>query len=128
MTRFLSYCAEGFVTGLTAQLDWIYDRQFQLTWHEYVGEKVTGRDPDVRERRMLIAEALFRREPVPKNGISHLTTRLAELYAVCGVKTMARDLRELVDSGLLRATPTGFVADTDALLSLLPLVVPPAGI
>ncbi len=36
VTRFLMYCATGFVEGLTEQLRSIYDRQFRLTWQEYV--------------------------------------------------------------------------------------------
>ncbi len=73
VTRFLSYCASGFVEGLGEQLTWIYDRQFRLTWHEYVGSQVTGRDPDMRERRALIAEALLFHEPVAKKDIPLLT-------------------------------------------------------
>jgi Fic family protein len=124
ITRFLNYCADGFVSGLTTQLSWVYERQFRLTWQEHVRANVTGRDPDVRERRTLIAEALFNKGAVPKKRIGYLSTRLAELYAVCGDKTVSRDLRELVNIGLLRESDGGYIADTNALLSLLPLAVP----
>jgi|CXWL01.1.fsa_nt_gi Fic family protein len=127
VTRFLSYCSSGFVEGLGEQLRWIYDRQFRLTWHEYVGSQVTGRDPDMRERRALIAEVLLFREPVAKKDIPRLTPELAEIYAASGPKTLARDLNELVSIGLLRAVDGRYQADSDALMSLLPLSVSPDG-
>lgn len=127
VTRFLSYCASGFVEGLGEQLRWIYDRQFRLTWHEYVGSQVTGRDPDMRERRALIAEVLAFREPVAKKDIPRLTPELAQIYATSGPKTLARDLNELVSIGLLRLVDSGYQAHSEALISLLPLTVPPDG-
>ena len=125
VTRFLSYCALGFVEGLGEQLRWIYDRQFRLTWHEYVGSQVTGRDPDMRKRRALIAEVLLFREPVAKKDIPRLTPELAQIYAASGPKTLARDLNELASIGLLRAVDGLYQADSEALMSLLPLTVPP---
>lgn len=125
VTRFLTYCSNGFVDGLTEQLRWIYDRQFRLTWLEYVNSLVTGRDPDMRERRALIAEVLLFREPVLKKDIQRLTPRLAEIYAASGPKTLTRDLNELVSLGLLHVTDGQYQADADVLMSLLPLTVPP---
>jgi Fic family protein len=125
VTRFLSYCSTGFVEGLAEQLTWIYDRQFRLTWHEYVGSQVTGRDPDMRERRALIAEVLLFHEPVAKKDIPRLTPELAQIYATSGPKTLARDLNELVSIGLLRTVDGRYEADSDVLITLLPLTVPP---
>lgn len=126
VTRFLDYCSTGFVIGLTDQLRWIYDRQFRLTWHEYVGSQVTGRDPDMRERRSLIAEELLFHEPVLKREVPKLTPALAEIYAGSGPRTLSRDLNELVSLGLLEIVNGRYEADHDALLTLLPLTVPPA--
>jgi Fic family protein len=121
VTRFLDYCAKGFVEGLGDQLQWIYDRQFRLTWHEYVGTQVTGRDPDMRERRARIAEALLFRPPVLKRDIPQLTPELAAIYASSGPKTLSRDLNELVSIGLLRIEDGLIGAKSDVLISLLPL-------
>jgi hypothetical protein len=117
----LDYCAKGFVEGLGDQLQWIYDRQFRLTWHEYVGTQVTGRDPDMRERRARIAEALLFRPPVLKRDIPQLTPELAAIYASSGPKTLSRDLNELVSIGLLRIEDGLIGAKSDVLISLLPL-------
>lgn len=125
VTRFLTYCAEGFVDGLIEQLQPIYDRQFRLNWQEFVRAQVTGRDPDMRERRALIAEVLLFREPVAKRDIPRLTPRLAEIYADTGPKTLTRDLNELIALGLLRMKDNLYTADSTTLMSLLPLTVPP---
>ena len=123
VTRFVSYCSSGFVEGLGEQLRWIYDSQFRLTWHDDVGTQVTGRDPDMRGRRALIAEVLPFREPVARKDIPRLTPELAEIYAASGPKTLTRNLNELVAIGLLRAVGGRHQADSEALMSLLPLTV-----
>ncbi len=124
VSRFLNYCADGFVIGLTEQLGWIYDRQLRLTWREYVNSQVSGRDPDMRERRALIAEELLLRDPVAKNEIPQLTPRLAEIYATNGPKTLTRDVNGLVAKGLLHLVNGRYQADMRVLMNLLPLTVP----
>lgn len=123
VSRFLTYCAEGFVGGLGEHLGFVYDRQFRLTWREYVSELVTGRDPDMRHRRGLIAEALLFHEPVQKREVPNVTPELARAYASCGPRTLARDLNELVNLELLVEDPEGYRANDEVLLNLLPLVV-----
>jgi Fic family protein len=123
LSRFLKYCVEGFVSGLGDQLTFVYERQFRLTWHEYVSELVTGRDPDMRHRRGLIAKVLLFRGPVPGREIPNLSPELARAYASCGPRTLARDLNELVALGLLAEEPEGYEASDGVLLTLLPLVV-----
>jgi Fic family protein len=124
ITKFLAYCATGFVLGLTEQLKSIYDRQFRLNWHEFVGTQVTGRDSDMRHRRALIAEQLLFRPPVLKRDIARLTPELAEIYATSGPRTLTRDLNDLEAVGLIKLTDDGYVADSIILLSRLPISVP----
>jgi Fic family protein len=123
VTRFLNYCAAGFVSGLAGQLRFVYDRQVQLTWNEHVSEQVTGRDPEMRHRRSLIANTLLGRGVVPKKELTRLTPDLATAYATCGPKTLTRDLNELVTLKLLAERSGGYEAREDVLLNLLPLVV-----
>lgn len=124
VARFLTYCAEGFVKGLVEQLQPIYDRQFRLNWQEFVRTQVTGRDPDMRDRRALIADELLFHDPVTQRDIPHLTPRLAEIYAETGPKTLSRDLNELVRLGLLTVSDGAYSADSTVLMSLLTLTVP----
>lgn len=127
VTRFLQYCAEGFVGGLGEQLQFVHDRQFRLTWHEHVAEQVTGRDVEMRQRRSLIANTLLGRGVIPKRAIPLLTPDLAVAYSVCGPKTLTRDLNELVTLSLVEERDGGFAARDDVLLNLLPLVVDESG-
>ncbi len=121
---FLMYCAEGFVKGLGDQLEYIYDRQFRLTWSELVADLVSGRDPEMRRRRSLVANALLFVPAQPKNQLPNLTPDIARAYASCGHKTLARDLNELVSIGLLVEVGKGtYTANHEALLNLLPLAV-----
>ncbi|HZJ26216.1 MAG TPA: Fic family protein [Acidimicrobiia bacterium] len=123
VSKFLEYCAEGFVSGLSGQLQYVYDRQVRLTWHEHVAEQVTGRDPEMRHRRSLIADALLGRGVVTKKDLTRLTADLAAAYANCGPKTLTRDLNELVRLELIVEREGGYAAREDVLLNLLPLVV-----
>lgn len=126
ITRFLQYCAEGFVFGLGEQLRYVHDRQFRLTWHEHVAELVTGRDLKMRERRSLIANSLLGLAPVSRREIPLLTPELAAAYSTCGPKTLSRDLNELIALDLLVERDGGYTARDDVMLNLLPLVVPEA--
>lgn len=121
--RFLQYCADGFVTGLTDQLQFVYERQFRLAWHEHVAEQVTGRDVEMRQRRSLIANTLLGYGKVSKRNIPRLTPELAMAYSTCGPRTLARDLNELVALELLTEEGDGFAARVDVLLNLLPLAI-----
>lgn len=125
VTRFLAYCVDGFVQGIGEQLAVLYEADFRLVWRDYVARHVTGRDASMRQRRSLVAESLFGRPPVLKREIAHLSPDLASTYAVCGPRTLARDLNELVSVGLLHMDGERYGAASDLLLSLLPLVVPP---
>ena len=120
-SRFLSYAIAGFVRGLTEQLDWVYERQFRLTWDEYVLTKVTGRDAAMRDRRKQVAsELLFRVAPVARDQIPNLSPGLIRTYAKTTARTLARDLEELVSIGLLRESTDGYEANSSVLIALLP--------
>lgn len=125
VTRFLSYCVDGFVQGLGEQLDVLYQGEFSLVWRDYVAGHVTGRDASMRQRRSLVAASLFGRPPVSKREIPNLSPKLASTYATYGPRTLSRDLNELVSIGLLYAEGERYGAASNVLLSLLPLVVPP---
>jgi Fic family protein len=123
VSRFLTYCASGFVTELSDQLKTVYDRQFRLTWSEHVATNIPGRDLAVRDRRRLIAEELFGRA-VGGDQITSLTPDLARTYARTVPKTLVRDLQELVSAGLLLESNGTYSANTNVLLDFLPMAVP----
>ncbi len=119
-SKFLSYAVAGFVRGLTEQLDWVYERQFRLTWDEFVHTNVTGRDAAMRDRREQVASELLFRGAVPRDEIANLSPAVARTYAKTTPRTLARDLDELVSIGLLRESPDGYEANSTVLIALLP--------
>ena len=72
----------------------------------------------------LIAEQLLFLEPIAKRDIPRLTPGLAGIYAGAGPKILTRDLNELTSIGLLRVVDGDYQANSDVLMSLLPLTVP----
>lgn len=118
--EFLRYCVTGFVRGLTEQLDRLYLHHFRVEWKEFVAAKVTGRDQGMRRRRSVIAESLLFHAPVTRREIPLLTPRLAEIYAISGPKTLARDLDALESVGLIRNDGGTYVACDEVLRQSLP--------
>lgn len=123
VTRFLSYCASGFVEGLQKQLAVVYERQFRQAWSDHVASNAPGRVLTAA-RRSLTAQALFGLGFVPRDKIANLSTDLARTYANAGEKTIARDLQELVNAGLLEEKDSTFRARSETLLTLLPFATP----
>jgi Fic family protein len=123
VSRFLSYCASGFVEGLQKQLAVVYERQFRQAWSDHVAANAPGRVLTAA-RRSLAAQALFGLGFVHRDKIASLSTDLARTYANAGEKTIARDLQELVNAGLLEEKDSTFRARTETLLTLLPFATP----
>lgn len=123
VTRFLSYCASGFVEGLQKQLAVVYERQFRQAWSDHVAANAPGRVLTAA-RRSLAAQALFGLGFVPRDKIANLSTDLARTYANAGGKTIARDLQELVNAGLLEEKDSTFRARSETLLTLLSFATP----
>lgn len=77
----------------------------------------------MRERRSQIAEALLFHDPVARKDIPLLTPQLTEVYAQAGPKTLARDLNELENVGLIRCESGLYKAREEVLGSRLPVRV-----
>ncbi len=101
----LGYAVQGFVDGLREQISTVQDQQLRVTWINYVHEILNEHpNTDATDRRRLLALALpfHRSEPIAE--IRGLTSKLAELYAGKGSRTLARDLNELQKAGLIWKT------------------------
>ena len=118
---FVEYALQGFVDGLKEQLAVIRIQQWDVTWQNYVHSLFQGKESasDVR-RRHLILDLSQRETTVPLSEIRRLTSRLAEAYATKTPKTLARDLNELVEMGLVERRPEGFRAKREIILAFLP--------
>jgi len=99
VASFIEYATRGFVDGLREQLKEIRDQQLVVTWRDMVNghfHNLHGKTAE-RQHRLL----LDLREPTPRREITHVSPRVAELYAGLSDKTVARDLGALEAADLV---------------------------
>ena len=90
---FIEYATRGFVDGLRDQLTEIRKQQLVVTWRDMVNghfHELSGKTA-ARQHRLL----LDLNEPTPRREITHVSPRVAELYAALSEKTVGRDLAAL---------------------------------
>lgn len=126
---FVLYALEGFVDGLKEQIQEVERFQERIAWDSFVQEVVRaeGGSAVVAERRHRIAVALADTGPARTRAITRLTPDLAHHYAGKALRTLSRDLRWLVEKGLLRETDDGFTAQTGLLRAIGLSARPAAG-
>lgn len=115
---FVVYAVQGFLDGLKQQVDEIWMQQWDIAWQNYVHEHFAGRSSEtaVRQRR-LVLDLAAQPSPVPKGKIPEISTRLAQAYARCTDKTLARDLNALLVGGLVIKTHEGYRARKELILA-----------
>jgi Fic family protein len=118
---FVSYAVQGFLDGLKTQLESIWGQQWDITWRNYVHE-LLGREAGLTatRRRHLALDLSQREQPVPLSELANISTRIAKAYANKTQKTISRDLRELIDRGLIEKTSVGYRVKKEIILSFLP--------
>ena len=123
--EFLTYALQGFVDGLSAQVERIKAQIWRDIWTNYVHAQFAGRDgvADAR-RRHLVLDLSECDGPVPRRDIRTLTPRLAEAYLNRTSKTITRDINSLKEMGLIRQTDEGITTNKERVLSFLPLTGP----
>ncbi len=111
VVEFLVYALQGFVDGLTEQVDAIKRQMREDMWTNYVHMRFRDRSSptDVR-RRHLVLDLSERDEPAPRRDLRLLTPRLAAAYAGKTDKTITRDLNALSEMGLITRTREGVAA------------------
>jgi Fic family protein len=119
---FLNYALRGFVDGLRSQLDLIRQQQWDIAWENHIHERFRHRTTpgDVR-RRHLILDLSERDEPVPMSKILEVSPRVAAAYATKTPKTLARDLKVLLEMELVEARGNKYRARKEVILAFLPL-------
>ena len=123
--EFLTYALQGFVDGLSAQVEGIKAQIWRDIWTNYVHTRFAGRDgaADTR-RRHLVLDLSEYDSPVPRSSIRTLTPRLAEAYLNRTSKTITRDINSLKEMGLISQTEEGIATNKERVLSFLPLTGP----
>lgn len=111
---FLVYALQGFVDGLTEQVEAIGDQIRKDMWTNYIHTKFRDRSgPADTRRRRLVLDLSERDDPVRRRDIRLLTPRLAEAYSGKTDKTITRDLNALSEMGLITRTKQSISANKE---------------
>ncbi len=108
LTKFIEYALLGFRDGLKETLQIIHESQFEITWSKYVydtfsGRRLTNRNVFNRQRNLALSIVSFSEALTPEK-IVLITPETARDYAKIQKRTVIKDLRELVDMGILIET------------------------
>lgn len=119
---FLIYAVGGLVDGLREQLAVIRRYEFDDRWEQFVYETFGPAESKVEQRRRRLVLAISRSsEPVPRARLMTLTTDLALAYGARGGRTLARDIPEILATGLIEETPEGCRARKELIRAFLPV-------
>jgi len=118
---FIHYAVQGFSDGLDEQMKIIQNQILGVLWRDYVYTAFADKKGEAPKRQRELVLALSKREiAIPISGIPHLSLRLAEAYARRSKKTVARDIKTVIEMGLVLQTPEGLRVPMERMLALLP--------
>ena len=110
--NFLVYALQGFVEGLTEQVNTIKDQIRKDVWTNYVHRQFRGNSSSANtRRRYLVLDLPDDGPPVRRRDIRLLSPRLAEAYAGKTDKTITRDINTLDGMKLIVKTTRGISAN-----------------
>ena len=119
---FIRYAVNGYVDGLRSQLKVIQEQQLFVAWRDHVYEHFRDKSGKINERlRKLVLDLSYQKEPIPISKLNEVSGRVAKLYATKTQRTLSRDVNELLKANLIRQDGSGYVANKEIMLSLLPV-------
>ncbi len=99
---FLTYALEGFLAGLKEQLEYVRKLQMENTWINIIHNLFDNRKGKAAHRQKVLLMGLFHQDtPIPLNGITKISPRVATEYARMHPRTAARDVVALEKQNLL---------------------------
>lgn len=97
---FIQYAVTGLIDGLKEQFEVIRMEQFRITWRNFIYDKFKNKPGLVNDRkRILILD--FPHKSAAFSEIRHTSIRVAEMYAKHTDLCIKRDLKSLLQMGLL---------------------------
>lgn len=123
MNGFISYAMQGLVDQLREQLTVIRKMQWDTTWRNYVYERFGKGSPAHLRRRRLVLElskATGDKGWVSTSDIAFLSPQLAREYMNKTSKTLSRDLKTVVEMGLVERSRHRVRARKGQILAFLP--------
>ncbi|MDR2739550.1 MAG: Fic family protein [Treponema sp.] len=105
LTNFLQYALEGFRDGLEGVLEIIHSDQIDLTWSNYVHDRIDSladeKNDKVLERMRQLAYYIPDKQFLTKDEIRSFHPKIVGHYRKLSDLTLRRDLETLLDLGLL---------------------------
>ena len=118
LTSFIAYAVEGLRDGLERVHGAVGEANFAVAWHNFVRARLAGLDlrkRSVLERRTELMLAMPLDGSVDLDEVAVLDAETAQLYGGLSRRTLRRDLRFLVGTGLLTGSEEAFSANTGLL-------------
>ena len=119
---FIHYAVQGLVDQMREQIQVVRGEQLQIAWRNYVYERFKGRTSAADHRRRELVLALSTQtNPVPRSQLPTLTPILSQEYGNKTLKTLIRDINDLLKEELIRPDGDGYRAAQETILAFLPL-------
>ena len=118
LTSFIAYAVEGLRDGLEGLHSAVAAAGFRTAWRSFVRTRLEGLDlrkRSVLERRTELMLTMPLDGSLDLDEVAALDAGGAHLYAELSRRTLRRDLRFLVETGLLTGTEEAFSANTGLL-------------
>ncbi|MBN2070434.1 MAG: Fic family protein [Candidatus Krumholzibacteriota bacterium] len=99
---FMTYSIGGLISVTGRYLERLFLNSEQTVWEDHIRQKFSREKGKKAERQKILVIEISREQgPVSSSSIRYLTRRVAKAYEGTGEKTIARDLKRLVDLGLI---------------------------
>jgi len=119
---FLLYSISGLVEGLRTTLSDIRDYQWNVAWRDYVYDRFKDKHKQAdRRMRQLVLDLSEKKEPCPIARLTHLTPKVAQLYAGLTERTIRNDVGRLEQMDLIERSEAGIRARREKILAFLPV-------
>ena len=122
LSAFIEYALLGFRDGLQTTLDKIQSSQLIIAWQKFVYDKfhvISMKHKEVFKRKRTLALEIPIDRKFSAVEIPRLNINLAALYSSIGIKTIDRDLEELVDNKIIIKEGSYYFANISALNKMI---------
>ena len=107
LTSFIAYAVTGFLDGLNAVWETVSSEWLERAWRGYVYDKFDSIEwsKSVFRRRRKLLLALLPLNQYDIHSIQLVSPEIIRIYAKVNISTVKRDIKELVEIGLLTKNP-----------------------
>ena len=125
LSDYITYAIRGYRDGLNNILELTQVDQFKTSWTNYIHEifrtsKIKSKNENLSKRRRNLMLSIPILKKFTIDEILNLTVDIAATYKILSQRTLTRDIKELINLGLLRNEQDKYWANIEMLLSFFP--------